>query len=193
MSVIDVITLSDDEGNFYVPPESGPSSLIARQIRETAITLVDHPLVTIRAPKKRPVLRQPVNGAHAVPPQRKQNYAASQNMEHLSRSVMAATSTKRNSSVPLAAPEPKKPYQPMAQNGHAGHSVSTSSTIPQQLLAAFTNHYVEYVDLSKDPVKDVFAGQFKCTYNNCQKRIRNNVAFMYHLWAHVVRFKPHYE
>ncbi|KAI1720085.1 zinc finger protein [Ditylenchus destructor] len=32
---------------------------------------------------------------------------------------------------------------------------------------------------------DEFLGQFKCTYNNCGKHLRNNVTFMYHLWAHL--------
>uniref|UniRef100_A0A915EU17 C2H2-type domain-containing protein n=1 Tax=Ditylenchus dipsaci TaxID=166011 RepID=A0A915EU17_9BILA len=37
---------------------------------------------------------------------------------------------------------------------------------------------------------DDFPGQFKCTYNGCRKRLRNNVTFMYHLWAHVNKQKP---
>lgn len=136
--------------------------------------------------------------------------------------VMAAISGKRTSTTPPQAPVAKKPYQPTVQNGHANHSVS-ASLIQHKRVAAFTDHYLEFLDLNKAADQEEFSGHFKvsiqqfynvsffhgerhykriklgltrtiqCTYNNCQKRIRNNVAFMCHLWAHVVRFKSHYE
>ncbi|KAI3417086.1 hypothetical protein GPALN_015637 [Globodera pallida] len=29
-----------------------------------------------------------------------------------------------------------------------------------------------------------------CTFQNCNKRLKNNVMFMYHIWAHVAQQKP---
>lgn len=37
---------------------------------------------------------------------------------------------------------------------------------------------------------DDFLGQFECVYLNCGKRLKNNIALMWHVWAHCVQQNP---
>ncbi|KAI1727695.1 zinc finger protein [Ditylenchus destructor] len=64
----------------------------------------------------------------------------------------------------------------------------------QSKIRQLSENYLEaYPTAGQNERDDEFPGQFKCTYNNCGKHLRNNVTFMYHLWAHVIRQKPYVE
>jgi hypothetical protein len=80
----------------------------------------------------------------------------------------------------------------------------TNNYVNQQALRAeharqevlrknISSTYVQTTNDSKsnfNSIEDEFVGQFRCTYKDCNKRLRNNVAFMYHLWSHVASLKP---
>ncbi|KAL3086873.1 hypothetical protein niasHT_030952 [Heterodera trifolii] len=64
-------------------------------------------------------------------------------------------------------------------------------------ISSFCNTYVEAQNKKTTAgfgadAKD-FTGQFLCTFQSCKKRLRNNVMFMHHIWAHVVQQKPNDE
>uniref|UniRef100_A0A183C8Q8 C2H2-type domain-containing protein n=1 Tax=Globodera pallida TaxID=36090 RepID=A0A183C8Q8_GLOPA len=68
-------------------------------------------------------------------------------------------------------------------------SQHTSNTI-----SGFCNSYIEAsnkrVQEGFGVIAEEFTGQFQCTFQNCNKRLKNNVMFMYHIWAHVAHQKP---
>ncbi|KAL3086353.1 hypothetical protein niasHT_033471 [Heterodera trifolii] len=59
---------------------------------------------------------------------------------------------------------------------------------------SFFNTYVEAhnrkTNVGFNVVEEEFTGQFLCTFQSCNKRLRNNVMFMHHIWAHVAMQKP---
>ncbi|KAH7727324.1 Zinc fingerC2H2 type family protein [Aphelenchoides avenae] len=174
--------------NFAINPntkQSSPSvkAVLAQLMRSSNLTNLNNPEAVAKI--------QALKNSYTPQAGEKLNNQQLTDKQMVDR-VMAAISGKRTSTTPPQAPVAKKPYQPTVQNGHANHSVSAAG-IQHKRVAAFTDHYLEFLDLNKAADQEEFSGHFKCTYNNCQKRIRNNVAFMCHLWAHVVRFKSHYE
>ncbi|KAL3071478.1 hypothetical protein niasHT_031842 [Heterodera trifolii] len=58
----------------------------------------------------------------------------------------------------------------------------------------FCNTYVEAHNKKKTArfgaAGEEFTGQFLCTFQCCKKRLKNNVMFMHHIWAHVAQQKP---
>lgn len=88
--------------------------------------------------------------------------------------VMAAISGKRTSTTPPQAPAAKKPYQP--QNGHASISVSAVA-VQHKRVSAFTDHYLEFLDLNKTADQEEFSGQFKVSWQpaTCHSYTRDDV------------------
>ncbi|KAI3415299.1 hypothetical protein GPALN_004912 [Globodera pallida] len=68
-------------------------------------------------------------------------------------------------------------------------SLHTSNT-----TSGFCNSYIEAsnkrVQAGFGVIAEKFTGQFQCTFQSCNKRLKNNVMFMYHIWAHVAQQKP---
>uniref|UniRef100_A0A914HXL4 C2H2-type domain-containing protein n=1 Tax=Globodera rostochiensis TaxID=31243 RepID=A0A914HXL4_GLORO len=61
-------------------------------------------------------------------------------------------------------------------------------------MSRFCNSYIEAsnkrVQAEFGVIGEEFTGQFQCTFESCNKRLKNNVIFMYHIWAHVSQHKP---
>ncbi|KAL3086877.1 hypothetical protein niasHT_030956 [Heterodera trifolii] len=64
-------------------------------------------------------------------------------------------------------------------------------------ISSFCNTYVEAQNKKTTAgfgaAVEEFTGQFLCTFQSCNKRLRNNVMFMHHIWAHIVQQKPNDE
>uniref|UniRef100_A0A914HP30 C2H2-type domain-containing protein n=1 Tax=Globodera rostochiensis TaxID=31243 RepID=A0A914HP30_GLORO len=62
------------------------------------------------------------------------------------------------------------------------------------VMSGFCNSYIEAsnkrVQAGFGIIEEKFTGQFQCTFQSCNKRLKNNVMFMYHIWAHVAQQKP---
>uniref|UniRef100_A0A183BXF1 C2H2-type domain-containing protein n=1 Tax=Globodera pallida TaxID=36090 RepID=A0A183BXF1_GLOPA len=60
-------------------------------------------------------------------------------------------------------------------------------------MSRFCNSYIEAcnkrVQAGFGVIEEEFTGQFQCTFQSCNKRLKNNVMFMHHMWAHVA-MKP---
>ncbi|KAL3105864.1 hypothetical protein niasHT_026639 [Heterodera trifolii] len=66
-----------------------------------------------------------------------------------------------------------------------------------QDISSFCNTYVEAHNKKTTTgfgaATEKFTGQFLCTFQSCNKKLRNNVMFIHHIWAHVVQQKPNDE
>ncbi|KAL3105825.1 hypothetical protein niasHT_026600 [Heterodera trifolii] len=71
----------------------------------------------------------------------------------------------------------------------------TNGKLHLDTTKSFFNTYVEAynrktTNVGFNVVEEEFTGQFLCTFQSCNKRLRNNVMFMHHIWAHVAMQKP---
>uniref|UniRef100_A0A183CHX1 C2H2-type domain-containing protein n=1 Tax=Globodera pallida TaxID=36090 RepID=A0A183CHX1_GLOPA len=85
----------------------------------------------------------------------------------------------------------------MPSNNYIGTSAEryvNSKRMASEVMLRFCNSYIEAsnkrVQAGFGVIEEEFTGQFQCTFQSCNKRLKNNVMFMYHIWAHVAQQKP---
>uniref|UniRef100_A0A914HJ08 C2H2-type domain-containing protein n=1 Tax=Globodera rostochiensis TaxID=31243 RepID=A0A914HJ08_GLORO len=119
----------------------------------------------------------------------KRSFPADWHSQHNGQSLR----TTANHQLPVHPTQTKSRIQLTPKHGTQLNSqidtAASNGTSPED-LSIFCNTYVEARDKQTCIIDEECIGQFQCSFQNCAKRLKNNVTFMYHIWAHIAQQKP---